>query len=81
MIRVFHRIDSLWQTDSWEKPGLPSRNIWIDLVSPSPEEISQVQKHLSIEIPSRPRCRRSSHQPALPGKRGLLHDGHRNRQP
>lgn len=53
MIRVFHRIDSLWQTDSWEKPGLPSRNIWIDLVSPSPEEISQVQKHLSIEIPSR----------------------------
>jgi magnesium transporter len=53
MIRVFHRTDGLWQVDSWDKPGLPSRNIWIDLVSPSPEEISQVQKHLSIEIPSR----------------------------
>ncbi|MCK7507617.1 MAG: hypothetical protein MZV70_28640 [Desulfobacterales bacterium] len=28
------------------------RNIWIDLVSPGAEEISQVKKHLSIEIPS-----------------------------
>src|SRR5512137_472389 len=53
MIRVFHRTNGFWQIDSWDKPGLPSRNIWIDLVSPSAEEISQVQKHLSIEIPSR----------------------------
>ena len=53
MIRVFHRTDGIWQVDSWDKPGLPSRNIWIDLVSPGAEEISQVQKHLSIEIPSR----------------------------
>jgi len=53
MIRVFHRTDGLWQVNSWDKPGLPFRNIWIDLVSPSAEEISQVQQHLSIEIPSR----------------------------
>lgn len=53
MIRVFHRTDGVWQVDSWGKPGLPTRNTWIDLVSPSTEEIAQVQKHLSIEIPSR----------------------------
>ena len=53
MIRVFHRSDDHWQLDSWDKPELPSRDVWIDLVSPTPEEISQVQKHFSIEIPSR----------------------------
>ncbi len=53
MIRVFHRSDGTWQVDSWGKPGLPPRNLWIDMVSPSAEEIAQVQTHLSIEIPSR----------------------------
>jgi len=53
MIRVFHRTDGFWQGRSWGEPGLPSRNVWIDLVSPSPDEIAEVQKHLSIEIPSR----------------------------
>lgn len=53
MIRVFQCIDGIWQVDSWDKLALESRDIWIDLVSPTPEEISQVQKHLSIEIPSR----------------------------
>jgi magnesium transporter len=53
MIRFFHRADSLWQSDSWNKPELPSRNVWVDLVSPSADEIAQVQKFLSIEIPTR----------------------------
>jgi len=53
MIRVFQRSDGHWQIDSWDKPELPSQNIWIDLVSPSTEEVSQVQRHFSIEIPSR----------------------------
>ena len=53
MIRVFHRTDGIWQSSSWGEPGLPSRNIWIDLISPSADEIAEVQKHLSIEIPSR----------------------------
>jgi len=53
MIRVFQCIDGIWQVDSWDKLTLESRDIWIDLVSPTAEEISQVQKHLSIEIPSR----------------------------
>jgi magnesium transporter len=53
MIRVFHRKDSLWQSDSWDNPQLPSRDIWIDLISPSTEEIGRVQTSLSIEIPTR----------------------------
>jgi magnesium transporter len=53
MIRVFHHADGIWQSSSWGEPGLPSRNIWIDLVSPSADEIGAVQRHLSIEIPSR----------------------------
>jgi len=53
MIRVFQCVDGIWQVDSWDKLALESRDIWIDLVSPTAEEISQVQKHLSIEIPSR----------------------------
>jgi magnesium transporter len=53
MITVFRRMDGLWQGGTWDQLGAESRNIWIDLVSPTSEEISQVQKHLSIEIPSR----------------------------
>jgi len=53
MIRVFHRSDGIWQSSSWGEPGLPLKNVWIDLISPSADEIAAVQKHLSIEIPSR----------------------------
>jgi magnesium transporter len=53
MIRVFQRTDGLWKSSSWGEADLPSGNLWIDLVSPGAEEIAAVQKHLSIEIPSR----------------------------
>jgi magnesium transporter len=53
MVRVFHHPDGLWRSSPWGEAGLPSRNVWIDLVSPSADEIAEVQKHLSIEIPSR----------------------------
>jgi magnesium transporter len=53
MIKAFHRTNGTWQAIAWEPSSLPSQNLWIDLVSPSAEEIRQVQEHLSIEIPSR----------------------------
>jgi magnesium transporter len=53
MIKVFYRAEALWRCDSWEKNEPPARNIWIDLISPSADEVAKVQSFLSIEIPSR----------------------------
>jgi magnesium transporter len=53
MIKVFHKPDALWRCDPWEGHEPPPRNIWIDMISPSAEEVAKVQKFLSIEIPSR----------------------------
>jgi magnesium transporter len=53
MIKIFHRSNGQWQVSSWAPTEIPPRDIWIDLISPSMEEIAQVQTHLKIEIPSR----------------------------
>jgi magnesium transporter len=53
MIKVFYRSDSLWLCDSWDKQAPPSRNIWVDLISPTADEVARVQKFLSIDIPTR----------------------------
>lgn len=53
MIKVFYKADALWLCDSWLGPDPPSRNIWVDLISPNADEIAKVQKFLSLEIPTR----------------------------
>lgn len=53
MIKVYYRAEALWRCDSWEENEPPARNIWIDLISPSADEVAKVQNSLSIEIPSR----------------------------
>jgi magnesium transporter len=53
MIKVFYREDALWLCGSWNQQELPSRNLWVDLISPTADEVDKVQKFLSIEIPSR----------------------------
>ncbi len=53
MIKVFYRADAIWRCDCWGNRQFPSRDIWIDLISPSSDEVDHVQKFLSIEIPSR----------------------------
>jgi magnesium transporter len=53
MIKLFYRTDALWVLDSWRQQGLPSRDLWVDLISPSAEEVIRVQEFLSIEIPTR----------------------------
>jgi magnesium transporter len=53
MIKVYYRAEALWRCDSWEENEPPARNIWIDLISPSADEVAKVQSFLSIEIPSR----------------------------
>jgi magnesium transporter len=50
---VFQRTNDVWLPVSGDPPGLPGRNIWIDLLSPSAEEMRQVQTQLSMEIPTR----------------------------
>ncbi len=52
MIKVFYRAGAIWRCDCWGKQQLPSRDTWVDLISPSADEVDQVQKSLSIEIPS-----------------------------
>jgi len=53
MIKVFYREDALWLCGSWNQQELPSRNLWVDLISPTADEVDKVKKFLSIEIPSR----------------------------
>ena len=54
MIRVFHRSEDLWQEVSIETMEHFSKdNIWVDLNSPTLQEIEQAQTQLNIEIPSR----------------------------
>lgn len=53
MIKLFYRTDALWVCDAWRQQGLPSRDLWVDLISPSAEEVIRVQEFLSIEIPTR----------------------------
>lgn len=53
MIKVYYRAEALWRCDSWEENAPPARNIWIDLILPSADEVAKVQNFLSIEIPSR----------------------------
>ena len=53
MIKVFYKAEGIWHCGCWDKLQLPSRDIWIDLVSPSMDEVDHAQKFLSIEIPSR----------------------------
>ena len=52
MIRVFYRTDGIWQSGSWDQASIPAGTIWIDLVSPSAEEMRQVQQYLAIDIPT-----------------------------
>ena len=53
MIKLFYRTDALWVCDACRQQGLPSRDLWVDLISPSAEEVIRVQEFLSIEIPTR----------------------------
>ena len=53
MINVYCKTDALWRCDSWLDQDPPSRNIWVDLISPNADEIAKVQKFLSLEIPTR----------------------------
>lgn len=53
MIKVFYRADALWLCDVWADQDPPSRNIWVDLISPSTDEIAKVQRFLSLEVPTR----------------------------
>lgn len=54
MIRVFHKIEDLWQEVSIEtQQNISKDSIWVDLISPTLQEIEQVQIQLNIEIPSR----------------------------
>jgi magnesium transporter len=53
MIKVFYKADAGWRCDGWGDQPFPSRDTWFDLISPSTDEVDQVQKFLSIEIPSR----------------------------
>ena len=54
MIRVFHKTEGLWQEVSIETQQNFSKDcIWVDLISPTLQEIEQVQTRLNIEIPSR----------------------------
>ena len=54
MIRVFHKTEGLWQEVSIETQQNFSKDcIWVDLISPTLQEIEQVQTQLNIEIPSR----------------------------
>jgi magnesium transporter len=53
MIKVFYRSDALWLCDSWASQDPPSRNIWVDLISPGTDEIAKVERFLALEIPTR----------------------------
>jgi len=53
MIKVFHKTEGTWHSGSWEPSQIPAGPVWIDLLSPSVEEIRLVQQRLAIEIPSR----------------------------
>ena len=54
MIRVFHRSEDLWQEVSVDtKENFFKDNIWVDLNSPTFQDIEQAQTQLNIEIPSR----------------------------
>jgi magnesium transporter len=53
MIKVFYRAGALWACDAWDQQPPTARNIWVDLISPSADEVAKVQKHLTIEIPTR----------------------------
>ncbi len=53
MIKFYYRADAIWVCDSWDHQPPPSRNIWVDLISPNADEVAKVQKLLAIEIPTR----------------------------
>ena len=53
MIRLFHRTDSLWQEISTDEQYFPAEGLWVDLISPTLQEIAEIQARLDIEIPSR----------------------------
>ena len=53
MIRLFHRTDSLWQEISTDEQYFPAEGLWVDLISPTLQEIEEIQARLDIEIPSR----------------------------
>jgi magnesium transporter len=53
MIRVYRRTDGTWRSEAWEEGRRLPQAAWIDLITPTPEEMAAVQRQLSIEIPTR----------------------------
>src|ERR1700748_1024288 len=53
--------------EAWETPP-----VWIDLVSPTPEEIASVEQGLSLEIPTRAEMEEIEHSSRLYEENGAL---------